>query len=195
MGNEIAYHDISCAHQIQNFLKQGGAVSLQPPPGGQLPGPLRTPRSQSVLPAMTPMHKRYERGRGCGVGGAEWGLRHLLPFFDDSWGKWATRGNLQLVTVEAWNPGMESLVEMVQTREFITKLCEFYPRRKQVFLDFWSAKTYELPGLCTLDPRQVVKQILISIVVQVGLHEGMIMIVAYAGGSSLVYPKGGSSLF
>ena len=32
-----------------------------------------------------------------GEGGAEWGLRPLLPFFDDSWGKWATRGNLQLV--------------------------------------------------------------------------------------------------
>ena len=61
-------------------------------------------------------------------------------------------------------------------------------------------------GLCTLDPRQgrppdptrgenfkVVKQILISIVVQV--HEGMIMIVAYAGGSSLVYPKGGHHFF
>ena len=45
MGNEIAYHDISCAHRIQNFLKQGVALSLQPPLGGQLPGPLRTPRS------------------------------------------------------------------------------------------------------------------------------------------------------
>ena len=58
--NEIAYHDISCAHQIQLYpcnLCQGG----------QLRGPLRTPHSQSVLPTiqnwMTPMHKRY-RGEG-----------------------------------------------------------------------------------------------------------------------------------
>ena len=88
-----------------------------------------------VLPTiqnwMTPMHKRYAKGKGVTVGAAP-----LLQFFDDSRGKWATRGNLQLVMVEAWNPGMESLVEMVQTWEFITKLCGFYSRRKQVFLDF-----------------------------------------------------------
>ena len=143
MGNEIAYHDISCAHQIHNFLKQGGAVSSQPPPGGQLPGPLRTPRSQSVLPTiqnwMTSMHK--------GEGGAEWRLRPLLPFFGDS------RGNEPLGGIYNWSRWKHGISGGNCTNwEFITKLCEFYPRRKQVFLDF-CAKTHKLPGALHPGPQ------------------------------------------
>ena len=49
MGNEIAY---LMATKCKIFLARG-AARLQPRPGGQLPGPLRTPRSQTVLPSPT----------------------------------------------------------------------------------------------------------------------------------------------
>ena len=80
MGNEIAYHDISCANQIQNFLKQG------------VLSPCNLRQRASSLPCEHLAHTKIE-WRPCisgmvrkGEGGAEWGLRPLLPFFDDSWG-------------------------------------------------------------------------------------------------------------
>ena len=64
MGNEIAY--------LMPTKYKIFAAPLQPPQGGQLPGPLRTPRSHTVLPTiqngMTPMHKRAQRCGG-GAGG------------------------------------------------------------------------------------------------------------------------------
>ena len=139
MGNEIAYHDISCAHQIQNFLKQGGAVSLQPPPGGQLPGPLRT---------LTPMHK--QRGRGCGVGAAAPPPIFLWQLGEMRSGEF-TIGHQWKHGIRAWNLWwkwykLENLAKL--------GLCEFYPRRKQVSWTFKVLKPTSFRGLCTLDPRQ-----------------------------------------
>ena len=139
--------------QIQNFLKQGGAVSLQPPPGGQLPGPLRTPRSQSVLPTiqnwMTPMHK--QRGRGCGVGAAA-----LFPIFWWQLGEMSHSGEFTIGHqslkhgIRAWNLWWK----WYKLENSVAKLCEFYPRRKQVSWTFKVLKPTSFRGLCTLDPRQ-----------------------------------------
>ena len=42
------YAYLAC--KIQNFLRQGGAAPLQPPPGGQPPGPPWTPRASALSP-------------------------------------------------------------------------------------------------------------------------------------------------
>ena len=132
------------------FFKQGSAVSLQNPPGGQLPGPLRTPRSQSVLPTiqnwMTPMHK--QRGRGCGVGAAA-----PPPIYDDSWGKWATRGNLQLVMVElhrirAWNLWWK----WYKLENSLQSYVNFTLGGNKFSWTFKVLKPTSFRGLCTLDP-------------------------------------------
>ena len=72
------------------FLRQGSASPLPPPPGGQPPGPLWTPRSQTVLPTiqngMTPMHKH---------------AKGAPPLFLMTVGEMSHSGELKLV--EAWN--------------------------------------------------------------------------------------------
>ena len=148
MGNEIAYHDISCAHQIQNFLKQGGAVSLQP--GGQLPGPLRTPRSQSVLPTiqnwMTPMHKRYAKGKGVRSGGCGPSSHFLVT----------VGGNEPLGGIYNWSRWKHGISGGNGTNwEFITKLMWILPSAETCFSwTFKVLKPTSFWGLCTLGPRQ-----------------------------------------
>ena len=84
MGNEIAY---LMPTKCKIFLGKE-RCPWQPPPGGQLPGPLPTPRSQTVLPTirnwMMPSMWISVRKWG-GAGGP-----CPNPIFDDSRGKWAT---------------------------------------------------------------------------------------------------------
>ena len=111
------------------------------------------PSHNSKLNDAPMMHKQYR-----GEGGAESGglLRPLLPFFDDSQGKWATRGNLHLVTVEAWNPGMESLVEINGTNLSILlqSYMNFTLGGNKFSWTFKVLKPTSFRGLCTLDPHQ-----------------------------------------
>ena len=96
------------------FLNKGELPPYNSHQGGQPPGPLRTPRSQTVLPTipneMTPMHRCEQRGGGAAG---------PTPIFDDSRRKRATWGNLELV--EAWNFWWKCT-----NWDIITKLCEFY---------------------------------------------------------------------
>ena len=95
MGYEIAYlMPTKC-----KICLARGAAPLQPLPGGQLPGPMQTPRSQTVLPTiqnwMTPLHvnKRAQMGEG----------RRAAPQSHFWWqsGEVSHSGNLKLV--EPWN--------------------------------------------------------------------------------------------
>ena len=139
MGNEIAYHDISCAHQIQHFLKQGGAVLLSPCNLRQGASSL-DPCEHLAHRVSFPQFKiewrlcvsGTQRGRGCGVGAAA-----LLQFFDDSRGKWARKWAEPLGGIYNWSRWKHGISGGNGTNwELITKLCEFYPCRKQVFLEF-----------------------------------------------------------
>ena len=157
MGNEIAYHDISWAHQIQNFLKQGGAVSLQPPPGGQLPGPLRTPRSQSVLPTiqnwMTPMHK--QRGRGCGVGAAA-----PPPIFWWQLGEMSHSGEFTIGHGGSMESGHGISGGNGTNLRIYYKVMWILPSAETSF-NSWTFKVLKptsFRGLCTLDPARDVPQ-------------------------------------
>ena len=118
-----------------------------------------------------------------------------------NWSWWWKHG------IRAWNLWWK----WYKLENLLQSYVNFIPSAETSFSwTFKVLKPTSFRRLCTLDPRQgrppssdptrgpkklsseVVKQILISIVVQV--HEGMIMIVAYAGGSSL-YPKGGHHFF
>ena len=127
MGNEIA-NPMPTKYKI--FLGKG-VLPLTTPTSGPAPGPLRTPRSQTVLPTiqngMTPMHKRVQ--------GGGWRAAALASFF------MTVGGNEPLGGIyNWWNHGISD--GNGTNWEFITKLCEFY-LRKRGFLDFLNTKTRE----------------------------------------------------
>ena len=64
--------------------------------------------------------------------GAEWGLRPLLPFFDDSRGTLSHSGEFTI----GHGGSMESLVEMVQIENLLQSYVNFNFGGTQVFLDF-----------------------------------------------------------
>ena len=127
MGNEIA-NPMPIKYKI--FLGKG-ALPFAIPTRGPAPGPMRTPRSQTVLPTIQmewrPCISMRKWGGGAG------GLRPF-PHFYDSRGKWA-RGNLQLV--EAWNRWWKWYKLRIHH-----EIMWILPS-KRVFLDFFNTKTRE----------------------------------------------------
>ena len=92
---------------------------------------------------MTPMHKRAPR-----LGGRSGRAVAPSPIFDDSWGKWATRVNLQLVEAGS----MESLVEMVQIENSLQRYVNFTLGNGFSWA-FKTLKPVSFRGLRPLDPR------------------------------------------
>ena len=107
--------------------------------------------AHSVLPTiqnwMTPMHK--QRGRGCGVGAAAPPPIFWWQLGEKSHSGEFTIGHQWKHGIRAWN-----LWWKWYKLENLAKLCEFYPRRKQVSWTFKVLKPTSFRGLCTLDPRQ-----------------------------------------
>ena len=140
-------HDISCAHQIQNFLKQGvlspcnlhqGASSLDPCE--------HLAHRVSFLQfkiEWRPCISGTQRGRGCGVGAAA-----IPPIFWWQSGEMSHSGEFTIVTVEAWNLWWK----WYKLRIYYKVMCTLGGNRFS--LTFKVLKPTSFWGLCTLDPRQ-----------------------------------------
>ena len=135
--------------------KYKGCSLLATSTRGPVPGPLRTPRSQSVLPTiqnwMTPMHKHgTQRRRGCGVGAAA-----PPPIFRWQSGEMSHSGEF---TIIGHGGSMESLVEMVQIENLLQSYVNFTLGGNRFSWTFKVLKPTNFWGLCTLDPARDVPQ-------------------------------------
>ena len=136
------------------FLSKGVLSPCNLRQGALLPGPLWTTRSQSVLPTiqnwMTPMHKRYAKGKGVRSGGCGPSSHFLMR----------VGGNEPLVGIYNWSRWKHNLwwkwykLRISGRVSVLQSYVNFTLGGNRTSWTFKVLKSTSFRGLRTLDPRQ-----------------------------------------